>query len=351
MNSLRRDLFERRLWPVILVLVIAVAAVPFLLRGRAHAKSQILPPAPAAAAATLVANRASVPRRMSKRVRSQLMRFKALRDPFVSGVTKLTSHPTYVEQSVSTTGGTSTSTTASMVSPTPTSSSDSATASAATDGSSSVSTLASAATNTTTNASQTSTSASATTSTTSTTGTTPASSTDPASDSRWTIYSVTLRLGDGDATATQRTDVARLTPLPSATWPKVMFSGVTAGGLAAVFMLGTGVQARGPALCRPDHARCSALVLAPGRVERLVVTKQDGTTRTLKLEVTKIGRRTTRSSSAALAAYDHVSAAGACELQLADPMSYDGRTGVLNANLTKACRTSEATVAFPGAVD
>ncbi len=44
MNSLRRDLMERRLWPVVALLILAIAAVPFVLRQTAGAV--VTPPPP-----------------------------------------------------------------------------------------------------------------------------------------------------------------------------------------------------------------------------------------------------------------------------------------------------------------
>src|SRR6202012_5313665 len=52
MNALRRDLVERKLWMVVAILVVAIAAVPvFLLKG-ATASTTPTVPAPAAAPAT-----------------------------------------------------------------------------------------------------------------------------------------------------------------------------------------------------------------------------------------------------------------------------------------------------------
>src|SRR5579875_2369353 len=45
MNSLKRDLIERRLWPLAVVLVAAIVAVPFLLHGH-RANAAIAPPPP-----------------------------------------------------------------------------------------------------------------------------------------------------------------------------------------------------------------------------------------------------------------------------------------------------------------
>lgn len=156
-----------------------------------------------------------------------------------------------------------------------------------------------------------------------------------------------LRFGPTGSTR-PRSDVARLTPLPSAAWPKVMFMGVMVGGRQAVFALGAGVRATGPGRCRPDHAQCSAITLAAGQSERIIVTTAGGEQRRLSLALTHIARRVTHSRGDALAAYRRHSSAGLCELDLADPVAYDSATGALSAVAMAACRAHPAAEPFPG---
>ena len=61
MSSLRRDLFERKLWPVVVLLLVAVVAVPLMLRKNATASVTPVPPAPPLAGATAPTERTKAP--------------------------------------------------------------------------------------------------------------------------------------------------------------------------------------------------------------------------------------------------------------------------------------------------
>jgi hypothetical protein len=161
----------------------------------------------------------------------------------------------------------------------------------------------------------------------------------------WTTYSVSVRIGK-DAHAPARTDVARLTPLPSPTQPDVMFMGVTSSGRQAVFTLGAAVGHTGPGLCRPNHKRCAAIMLAAGQTEHLTVPGSGGTSRPLVLRVVRISRSVTHTFKTALDAYERHSAVGLCELALADPVSYDLLDGTVSTVAAKLCKGYKAAVPF-----
>jgi hypothetical protein len=157
---------------------------------------------------------------------------------------------------------------------------------------------------------------------------------------------VSVRYGK-DKSAAARTDVPRLAPLPSITAPQVMFMGVMAGGQDAVFALGAGLGHSGPGVCRPDHAQCAAIALKAGQTEVITVPTASGGHRKMLLKVVRITGSVTHSRSAALAAFQRHSAAGRCELDLSDPVSYSAAAGTLS-NVTKdACDGQSGAVPFP----
>jgi hypothetical protein len=326
MSSLHRDLIERRLWPIVALLVVAVVAVPFVLRTGASAGSTAVPVPPRVDPGSVPTVLASVPRPTVRALEASLPR-----DPFAGGMPKLQSKPQ--SQSPADTGATAglssspTATTAAtgspaMVSPTP---------SQATGGTSSSG-------------------GGSPTVTTTTTVTTPAPAAPgtPAATGPWTIYSLDLSYGAGKFAAVDSA-VPRLEPVPSAHQPTVMFMGVMSGGTTAVFMLGAGVQHAGQGVCRPSFDQCAAIVLRAGQTEELTPPDAAGTP--MQLRVTSIGKTVTNSRSAAVAAYRHVSAAGQCELDLAHPVLYSGTNGTVSAVDPKACHGLRGVVPFPGTVN
>lgn len=165
-------------------------------------------------------------------------------------------------------------------------------------------------------------------------------------DQSWTIYGVTVRYGK-DRSTPVRTDLPRLAPLPSVTAPQVMFMGVMAGGTQAVFALGSGLGHTGPGLCRPDHTQCSAIVLKAGQTEVITVPTSSGGHRKLLLKLVHISSTMTHSHSVALAAYQRHSAAGRCELDLSNPVSYSAAAGTLSSVAKAACDGQPGAVPFP----
>ena len=159
------------------------------------------------------------------------------------------------------------------------------------------------------------------------------------------MYSVSVRFGK-HLSVPVKTDLARLTPLPNVMAPQVMFMGVMSDGRSAVFALHAGVGHSGPGLCRPDHVRCSAIVLKEGQTENLSVPTANGGHQNLVLRVVKIASSLTHSRTTALNAYHRVSEAGQCELDLANPVSYDPVTGTISSVVKNACQKHPNAVPF-----
>ncbi len=139
----------------------------------------------------------------------------------------------------------------------------------------------------------------------------------------------------------------RLTPLPSVAEPKAMFMGVMAGGDKAVFALGAGVQHAGPGICRPDRQRCAAIVLRAGQTEQIIAPAAGGP-REVNISVVSIASHVTHSQEEALAAFQRHSAAGLCELSLADPVTYSQGAGTVSPVGSATCKDHPAAVPFPG---
>ena len=351
MSSLRRDLFQRRLWPIVVLLVAAIVGAPFVIHSRAKASAEIVPPAPTPTPASADPGAASGPtaaqpasatsagaagRRVPVGVIRRPLRARVSRDPFAPGAQSLTRKPSHTAGStVSSTPATS------GVTVTPAPATDSAATTSEGSESAPVAAAASATTTETTTM----------TVTTTATATTPTTTTsEPAGAGPWTIYEGDARLGTPGDLA-DRPHLVRLTPLPSAASLKAMFTGVSDHGQQAVFALADGVTATGPGLCRPDHVHCSAIVLEAGQAEELTYVGPAGNVRTLQLAVSRITGRAMSSRSAALAAYQRSSQAGRCELDMADPVQYDQARGAVSAISHSDCRHTPNAVPFPGASD
>jgi hypothetical protein len=161
----------------------------------------------------------------------------------------------------------------------------------------------------------------------------------------WTTYSVTARFGKNLGVPV-RNNIARLTPMPSAQQPDVMFMGVMSNGHAAVFALRQGVGHTGPGWCHPNHDLCSAIVLKAGQTEDLTIPGPDRTVQKRVLRVVKIASSITHSEKLALAAFNRVSQSGLCDLLLADPMLYHLDTGTYSNVPKTACARYPKAVPF-----
>ena len=126
-----------------------------------------------------------------------------------------------------------------------------------------------------------------------------------------------------------------------------MFMGVLAGGKGAVFALGAAVQHSGPGVCRPDRKRCAAIVLRVGETEQIIAPAAGGP-RQFNLSLVGVASRVTHSSDDALAAFQRHSAAGLCEIDLADPVTYSAGVGTVSAVADTSCKDQPAAVPFPG---
>ena len=326
MSALRKDLFDRRLWPLAALLVAALLAVPLLTLEHAAAS-------PAPAEATLAGPSAAA-EAAAGRARATMPQRKALggtvRDPFAVAATP-SSTPAVAVASVSAPSA-----------PAP----GAATANAATVSPALVAATPAPSTPPSGSGSSASSTSASVPATSTAEPEAPARPSAPPDKRAWTIYAVDVRVG-ADAGAPIRRDVARLTPLPSPARPVVMYMGVMDGGKQAAFALNANIAHAGPGTCRPNVRVCSVILLRAGQTETLTVSAVGGGQHRLVLRVLDIRSHVAPSHAEAFSAYERHSAAGLCDLALADPMSYSPSAGTLTGVAGDECKDQAEAVPFP----
>lgn len=108
-------------------------------------------------------------------------------------------------------------------------------------------------------------------------------------------YTADLRFGQADSMKTLR-DVARLTPLPSADSPFFVFLGVKSGGKTLVFMVSSDAKATGDGKCRPSKSNCETIELQAGDTEFFDLTTDEGVEQ-YQMDVISIEKVGSKSSS------------------------------------------------------
>jgi hypothetical protein len=258
LRDLFSDLVEKRLWPLALLLVGGLVAVPLVLAKSTPSASTTPPPAAAAAApASAPAPGEPVVSVAQGATPSAPLRGHA-KDPF---------HQQYVQ-------------------PQP---------------------KASTTVSTTTTQGTTTTPASGGGGTGGSTG----SGTAPAPQQpRYAIVHLTVAFGKAGTDLRTYRDVARLTALPSSRAPIAIFLGMRKDLATAVLMLSSDVHAQGDAHCTPSHSDCEAIEMKQGQTELLDVAANDGKVTEYELDLVKVKVEWTTSKSRAQAAYARASRAG-----------------------------------------
>jgi hypothetical protein len=130
-----------------------------------------------------------------------------------------------------------------------------------------------------------------------------------------TLYSVTAAFGAAPpgplppgVKLTQYANLKRQQALPSAKQPLVVFRGVGAGGKSATFTLLGEALLRGAAACVPSPSQCLAISLKPGQTEELEFLAPDGTAVNYQLQVLSVSP--VKASAAAARRLRSVSKAG-----------------------------------------
>jgi hypothetical protein len=122
--------------------------------------------------------------------------------------------------------------------------------------------------------------------------------------------SIDVRFGHAGKRLRTIRDVPRLTPLPNATHPVVVFLGTRRDRATAVFLVSTDVHVQGLGQCVPAPKDCEAIELREGDTAFLDFTEADGTVQQYELDLDGVALHTTTSAAEARSAYARVSRAG-----------------------------------------
>lgn len=126
------------------------------------------------------------------------------------------------------------------------------------------------------------------------------------------VYHVTVRLG---RTRKALRDLARLSPLPSGDNPVMVYAGVLKDGKTAVFLLASDTKTTGDGTCRPAAKSCESIEVKEGETESFDVTVNG---QPVQYELDVLHVTTSKSSGdAARAGFERHSTAGAAMLRRA----------------------------------
>jgi hypothetical protein len=246
LNALLTDLRERKLWPVPLVLIAVLVAVPVLL-SKSPAVQHPTPSLGLDIASTQSGNAVTVD---STPVQAPIG--PGSRDPFTQQ--KLPS-AALVKTAASTTGVTVGTTSASTAS--------------TTSGSSGSTASASTGTTSTSTGSGTSTGTGGGTTTTTTPTTTPTHKSAPAGLAATDAYHVAISITNKSSGVTPLDPFQRDGTLPNDQQPLLVELGVAKGARNVLFAVQPGAVVSGPGTCTPGPLDCELLTLAPGQTEGL----------------------------------------------------------------------------------
>ena len=108
-------------------------------------------------------------------------------------------------------------------------------------------------------------------------------------------YVADLRFGQADSMKTLR-DVARLTPLPSASSPFFVFLGVKEDGKTLVFLVSSDAKATGDGKCKPSTANCETIELKVGDTEFFDLTTDSGVQQ-YQMDIINVSKASSASSA------------------------------------------------------
>ena len=145
--------------------------------------------------------------------------------------------------------------------------------------------------------------------------------------------SLSVRWGEAGDERLEELDVERLDPLPTADEPLLVYLGLTDDGQSAVFMLDAGVTVEGDGRCRPKPEDCQSVELTAGETEFIEVVDAKGAKTQFQLDVVKIhGRRAAPTRTLGWAAAVDARATRRALRSLGDVAPtyvFDARTGTL----------------------
>lgn len=145
----------------------------------------------------------------------------------------------------------------------------------------------------------------------------------------FTYASIDVRFGRAGSPLREIRDVPRLAALPKAANPIVIFLGMRGDHETALFMLSTDVHAQGDGRCRPSVVLCETIELRKGDIAFLDVRDEHGAVTQYELDLVEVELHETTSESKASRTYARSSHVA---------LDADGRTALL-AQLGRAGET------------
>jgi hypothetical protein len=131
------------------------------------------------------------------------------------------------------------------------------------------------------------------------------------------LYGLTPTTPDQLSQLTPYAGLKRLEPLPSASDPKVIFAGVDDTGKSAIFTLAGEAIVKGEGVCQPSATQCEAIKLAAGKSEEFEYVEANGQNASYELKVVSIAKR--QASAATAARLNRRNRAGAALLRRLAP--------------------------------
>jgi hypothetical protein len=166
------------------------------------------------------------------------------------------------------------------------------------------------------------------------------------------LYSLAVRFGDASSTALSRMNLGRLKALPSVEEPILVYLGVSQDKKTAIFMVDSGVVAQGDGTCKPHPSNCETIHMQEGENEFFDVTDEKGNvTAQYQLDLVDIKTKKTADAAQARKARVKASAAGRVLLEARTSAQgplryrYDARTGTVRRLGEKAFTAAVAKLA------
>jgi hypothetical protein len=176
----------------------------------------------------------------------------------------------------------------------------------------------------------------------------PPATTPEAPQKHYELHSLTVRFGstEGDL---KKMNLPRLKALPDAEAPVLVYLGLAKDNKTAIFMVDSNVEPQGDGSCDPSPANCETIRVRVGDTEFFDVKDEGGeTSAQYQLDLLAIKRSTTASASKAKAARAKVSKAGRRVLRARrasrGPLrwSYDAKSGTVRKLDRKAYKAAVA---------
>lgn len=269
-TNILQDLREKRLLPVIGLLIVALIAIPIVVSSSGSSAPTVSLATPPATATTPVPDVQVTP---------------------TPGHTKLTGHARnpFAQQHVTSA--------AASTSPAKAASSSSSSSSSAAKAATSTKSSSAASTSTT------STSSSTTPTTTTPTTTTPKTTTPkpkaPVGLTPSQVYDVSLSITNNHGGVSTVQPLTRMSVIPSPAEPFLVELGVLKGGHRALFAVQPGTHVSGSAQCIPGPVSCEVIAMAPGQLEDVLAKSPTGAYEAAVFSLTGISKKTYGSAAAA----------------------------------------------------